>query len=108
MDDRNWRISFPVEVRSVPGDTSWLSPTRTRYRVLGLPRVRSDRSRMVRCGRRGTARVQRPTPLGKMHTRSRDDLAPAYPKWDDAMRVRDRVDPNRVFANDYTRTVLGD
>ena len=109
MDDRNWRISFPVEVRSVPGDTSWLSPATERDTgYLAFHAFdRTDHEWFVAVEEVLREYNGRPH-WGKMHSRSRDDLAPAYPKWDDAMRVRDRVDPNRVFANDYTRTVLGD
>ena len=44
---------------------------------------------------------------GKLHTRTAEDLAPLYPRWSDWQAVRDRVDPDRVFANDYTRQVFG-
>ena len=44
---------------------------------------------------------------GKLHTRTAPDLAPAYPRWDDVARVRDRVDPDRAFANAYLDRVLG-
>ena len=45
---------------------------------------------------------------GKLHTRTAADLAPAYPRFGDFLAMRDRLDPDRVFANDHLRTVLGD
>ena len=42
-----------------------------------------------------------------MHTRSAADLAPAYGRFDDFLAMRDRLDPDRVFANPYLRRVLG-
>ena len=33
--------------------------------------------------------------------------AERYPDWERFTAVRDRLDPNRVFLNDYTRRVLG-
>ena len=36
------------------------------------------------------------------------DLAPAYPRFEEFRALRDRLDPDRVFANDYLRRVLGD
>jgi FAD/FMN-containing dehydrogenase len=45
---------------------------------------------------------------GKVHTRAATDLAPAYPRFDDFLALRDRLDPHRVFANAYLRRVLGD
>jgi L-gulonolactone oxidase len=34
-------------------------------------------------------------------------LRDRYPEWDRFQAVRARVDPGGVFANDYTRRVLG-
>jgi hypothetical protein len=31
-----------------------------------------------------------------------------YPRFADFLAMRDRLDPQRVFANDYLRRVLGD
>ena len=41
---------------------------------------------------------------GKVHTRTAADLAPAYPRFEDFLALRDRLDPDRVFANAYLRT----
>jgi len=43
-----------------------------------------------------------------MHFRTADDLRPAYPHFDDFLAVRDRLDPDRVFANEYLERVLGE
>ena len=45
---------------------------------------------------------------GKRHYQSDATLRPRYPEWDRFAAVRDRADPDRLFANDYTRRVLGD
>ena len=45
---------------------------------------------------------------GKLHTRTAADLAPAYPRFGEFLALRDRLDPDRVFTNDYLRRVLGD
>ena len=44
---------------------------------------------------------------GKLHTRTAEDLAPAYPRFGEFLSLRDRLDPERLFANDYLRRVLG-
>ncbi len=44
---------------------------------------------------------------GKLHWRTRDDLRPGYPHFDDFLAVRDRLDPDRLFANAYTRQIFG-
>jgi FAD/FMN-containing dehydrogenase len=45
---------------------------------------------------------------GKLHTRDAAYLAASYPRFADFLAVRDRVDPERRFANDYTRRIFGD
>ena len=45
---------------------------------------------------------------GKRHYQSAATLRDRYPLWDDWQAARERLDPERVFANDYTRRVLGD
>jgi FAD/FMN-containing dehydrogenase len=42
-----------------------------------------------------------------MNTRTAADLAPAYPRFGDFLKVRDQLDPDRIFANDYLDRVLG-
>jgi len=44
---------------------------------------------------------------GKRHYQTAGTLRERYPDWDRFAAVRDRLDPNRVFLNDYTRRVLG-
>ena len=44
---------------------------------------------------------------GKRHYQSAATLRERYPQWDRFQAVRARLDPDGVFANDYTRRVLG-
>ena len=44
---------------------------------------------------------------GKLHTRGADYLRGVYPRFDDFLAVRDRVDPERRFGNPYLERVLG-
>lgn len=44
---------------------------------------------------------------GKLHYRSADELAELYPRFDEFLALRDRVDPDHRFGNDYLRRVLG-
>ena len=37
-----------------------------------------------------------------MHTRDAEYLRGQYPRFDDFVAVRDRLDPDRVFANPYS------
>lgn len=45
---------------------------------------------------------------GKVHTRTAPDLAPTYPRFADFLALRDRLDPDRIFANAHLRRILGD
>ena len=44
---------------------------------------------------------------GKMHTRDAEYLRGVYPRFTDFVAVRDAVDPDRRFGNDYLKQVLG-
>ena len=46
-------------------------------------------------------------PHGKLHTLEAADFRARYPRFDDFLAVRDRLDPQRTFANPYTRQVFG-
>jgi L-gulonolactone oxidase len=42
-----------------------------------------------------------------MHYRDAQSLRAVYPHFDDFLAVRDKLDPGRTFANDYTTQVFG-
>lgn len=44
---------------------------------------------------------------GKMHFQTAATLAPRYPRWDDFIAMRDRLDPTGTFANPYLDRVIG-
>jgi FAD/FMN-containing dehydrogenase len=44
---------------------------------------------------------------GKRHFQTAATLRARYPEWDAFQRVRARLDPRGVFANDWTDRVLG-
>ena len=44
---------------------------------------------------------------GKMHSQTAETLRGLYPRFDDFLRVRDELDPERRFANPYLDRVLG-
>lgn len=109
MERRGWKITFPIEVRVTPPSDAWLSTAYGRD------------SAYIAC------HVYRPTPTpayfegveeimigyggrphwGKLHTRDAAYLSTVYPRFADFRALRDRLDPGRVFANDYLGTVLG-
>jgi L-gulonolactone oxidase len=44
---------------------------------------------------------------GKRHYQTAATLQHRYPEWDRFQSIRAQFDPGGVFANDYTRRVLG-
>jgi len=109
IDAKGWRISFPIEVRSSAADELWLSTASGR--ATGYVAVhryyREDPAeyfREVEAFMR--AHDGRPH-WGKLHYRTAEDLGPSYPRFDDFIAVRNQLDPDRLFANDYLTTVLG-
>ena len=44
---------------------------------------------------------------GKLHGQRASTLAPRYPQWADFQAARDKLDPERTFANPYLDRVLG-
>ncbi|HWR86588.1 MAG TPA: D-arabinono-1,4-lactone oxidase [Rhodoglobus sp.] len=109
IEARGWRIEFPIEVRAAAADDLWLSTAAGRASgYIAVHRaVHADPAEYFReveaimVGHGG-----RPH-WGKMHTRDADYLRTVYPRFDDFIAVRNRLDPERVFANPYLERVLG-
>ncbi|MFJ5225158.1 D-arabinono-1,4-lactone oxidase [Streptomyces sp. NPDC088400] len=104
------RVSFPVEVRTAPADDIALSTASGResaYIAVHLYRGTPYRSYFTAVERIMTAHGGRPH-WGKIHTRDAEYLSGVYPRFGEFTAVRDRLDPDRLFGNDYLRRVLGD
>ncbi len=110
IDRKHWRISMPIEVRCAAADDLWLSTANGR--ATGYVAVHRFAAERLGGYFREVESIfkafdGRPH-WGKMHTRTAEDLQPAYPRFDDFRAVRDRLDPDRVFGNEYLRQILGD
>ncbi|MGR8007737.1 D-arabinono-1,4-lactone oxidase [Streptomyces hypolithicus] len=102
------RIGFPVEVRTAPADDITLSTASgrdTAYIAVHLYRGTPYQAYFTAVERVMTAHGGRPH-WGKVHTRDAEYLAGVYPRFAEFTALRDRLDPGRVFANDYLRRVL--
>ncbi|WP_435741429.1 D-arabinono-1,4-lactone oxidase [Nocardioides sp. SYSU DS0663] len=110
IDASDVTVSFPVEVRSTPADDVPLSTSSGRdslYLAFHTHRDADHRRYFALVEPVLRAAGGRPH-WGKLHSCTAADLAPLYPRFPDFLALRDRLDPDRVFANDYLRTVLGD
>jgi FAD-linked oxidoreductase len=113
VDASDWRISFPVEIRVAPADDIALSTAYDRDSVYLAFHThhrsdwRTHAAYLEAIEAVLRAHDGRPH-WGKLHTRTAADLAPAYPRFEEFLALRDRLDPDRLFGNDYLRRVLGD
>lgn len=110
VERSNLRISFPVEVRTAPADDIALSTASGResaYIAVHMYRGTPYQAYFTAAERIFTAHEGRPH-WGKVHTRGADYFAQAYPRFAEFTALRDRLDPERMFGNDYLRRVLGD
>jgi FAD-linked oxidoreductase len=104
------RVSFPVEVRVAPADDIALSTASGRdsaYIAVHMYRGSRYQEYFTAAERIMVAHGGRPH-WGKMHTRDAEYLRSAYPRFEEFAELRQRLDPERLFRNDYLRRVLGD
>ncbi len=108
--ERGWRIGFPIEVRAAAADENWLSTAygrRSAY-VAVHRYVRDDPTEYFAAVEQIMRRHDGRPHWGKMHGRTAADLRDSYPRFDDFLAVREKLDPKRTFANEYLHQVLGD
>ena len=102
-------VFFPIEMRVSAADDASLSPAHERdtayvavHQYRGMewrPYFEAVEAIMDSYGGRPH--------WGKRHFQTAATLAPRYPAWDEFQHARDALDPQRVFANEYTDRVLG-
>lgn len=106
---RGWRIEFPIEVRFAAADDRWLSTAYERdsaYIAVHRywrhdPQAYFDAVEEICVAHGG-----RPH-WGKLHSLDADRFRERYPRFDDFVALRDRLDPERLFGNRYLERILG-
>jgi FAD-linked oxidoreductase len=109
LDASDLRISFPVELRVAPADDVPMSTASGRdsfYLAFHTHRAMPHEAYFALLEPVLAAAAGRPH-WGKVHTRTRAELEPAYERFGDFLALRDRLDPDRLFANPYLERVLG-
>ncbi|MGW0710452.1 D-arabinono-1,4-lactone oxidase [Streptomyces sp. NPDC002643] len=109
VDRSKLRVSFPVEVRTAPADDITLSTASGResaYVAVHMFKGTPYQAYFTAAERIFTAHEGRPH-WGKVHTRDADYFSKVYPRFGEFSALRDRLDPERRFQNDYLRRVLG-
>jgi L-gulono-1,4-lactone dehydrogenase len=109
IERRRLPVGFPIEVRTAAPDDALLSTAQGR--ATGYIAVHQYRGMEFESYFRGVEAIMdeyggRPH-WGKRHYQTALTLRPRYPGWDRFVAVRDRLDPERKFENEYLRRVLG-
>ena len=101
-------LPFPVEVRFGAADVPWLSTAHGRETawVAVHQYHRLDHRRYFDAVQAIATSVGGRPHWGKLHTLDAERLRALYPRFDDAMAVRRRVDPSGVFGNPYLERVF--
>ncbi|MEP9384866.1 D-arabinono-1,4-lactone oxidase [Nocardioides cheoyonin] len=110
VERSDWRISFPVEVRVAAADDVPLSTGYQRanvYIAIHTPPGSPDRADYFATWERIAGEAGGRPHWGKVHHLDAATLRTLYPRFDDFVALRDRLDPHRVFGNEHLAKVLG-
>jgi L-gulono-1,4-lactone dehydrogenase len=102
-------VFFPIEMRVAAGDDACLSPSHERdtaYIAVHQYRGMEWRPYFEAVEEIMDSYGGRPH-WGKRHFQTAETLADRYPRWAEFQAAREELDPQRVFANEYTDRVLG-
>jgi FAD-linked oxidoreductase len=101
-------VFFPIEVRVIDQDDAWLSPfSRGVSGSVAVHAYYQDDYRFFFDLVEPIFRKHGGIPhWGKLNSLRAADFATLYPRWRDAMKVREHLDPQGRFLNDYLKTVL--
>ncbi|MGH8781651.1 D-arabinono-1,4-lactone oxidase [Paraburkholderia sp.] len=109
ISQKAFPLMFPLEYRWVRGDDIWLSPNYGRdsvhisvHQYKGMPYEAYFAGVQAICLNHGG----RPH-WGKVHALTAHDLSRLYPRWDDFLALRERMDPHGRFLTPYLRGLFG-
>lgn len=109
IERKGWRISFPLEVRAAAPDDLWLSTSfgrETGY-IAVHKYFKEDHHEYFRAVEQIFREYEGRPHWGKIHYQDAASLSQLYPHFGDFVAVRDKLDPGRLFSNDYLTRVLG-
>jgi FAD-linked oxidoreductase len=110
VDASSWRIAFPVEVRIAAADDIPLSTAYERdsaYIAVHVPFGGPDQAAYFDTLERLAGSVGGRPHWGKLHGLDASALRGRYPRFDEFVALRDRLDPGGLFTNGYLDRVLG-
>ncbi|SNS86805.1 L-gulonolactone oxidase [Rhodococcoides kyotonense] len=108
LQTSGFAVAFPVEVRFAAADDIWLSTAHGRdsaYIAVHQYHRRDHREYFDAVEKIARSVGGRPH-WGKLHSLVACDFAEMYPRFADFVAVRDKLDPGRVFGNEYVAATL--
>ena len=110
VQNRALPILFPLEVRFAAPDDAFLSTAHGRDTAYVAVHQfqRMEFETFFRAAEEIFDSLDGRPHWGKRHYQTAATLPDRYPDWARFQAVRDRLDPDRVFANGYARRVLGE
>ena len=109
IDEQDWRIGFPMELRTTAADDVALSTASGResmYIAFHIPRALNPQDYMPKLEPIFRAAGGRPH-WGKMNSLSRNDFAQLYKRFDEFCELREKMDPEWKFGSPYLRKLFG-
>jgi len=103
IEKQNIKVHFPIECRFVKSDQFWLSPANGRdsayiavhmYKGMPYEHYFKEVENILQ-------EYEGRPHWGKMHTLTFESVKKLYPKLVDFLMIREKIDPNQVFVNDY-------
>jgi FAD-linked oxidoreductase len=108
IERRRLPIGFPIELRATAQDDALLSTAygRPTAYIAVHQYVGMEFETYFRAVEAVMDEYDGRPHWGKRHYQTAATLRPRYPEWDTFTKIRDRLDPERRFENDYLRRVL--
>src|SRR5579863_6731212 len=108
IHQQQFAVHFPLECRFVRADDIWLSPAYQResayiavHMYRGMP-YQSYFQHIEEIFKRYEGRPH----WGKLHTCTAGELAALYPHWENFRRIRNDLDTQGIFLNEYLRELF--
>jgi FAD-linked oxidoreductase len=102
-------VNFPIECRFVKSDNLHLSPAYQResaYLAFHVYQKMPYKDYFRKMEDLMLEYDGRPH-WGKMHTLKADTLSKKYPKWNEFLAIREKLDPNQTFINQHLKELFG-
>jgi len=105
IEAKQHQVHFPIECRTVKADDIWLSPSYQRdsayiafhmYKGMPYEEYFQDMESIMK-------KYEGRPHWGKMHNQSKEELLSLYPKLPEFLTIRNELDPQGIFLNDYMK-----